>query len=290
MMDEMEIKIIDAHVHCGSYMDSMEEVECIICNINQYMKDANIDKCILLSNSQNDKICGNNDMVHELVEQHPDKFAWMCNLDGCKVTELYKQLENNKMRGACGIGELMINKKFDDPFYEKIFSVAQKLNMPIVFHMSPSIGFSYGIVDEPGLPLLEKALYKFSELNFIGHSQVFWHEISGNASTIPEVRSKWGNGQVLPGGRLIYLLDNYKNLYCDLSANSGGCAIMRDPQFGLKFLEKYSDRLIFGSDITGNGYRYPLLQWMLDMVHKQLIKKDILYKICFKNAHNLFFT
>lgn len=290
MMSEVGMKIIDAHVHFGNRMDSITRAECerIIYNIDQYMIDSNINKCILLSNSQDRNICGNDDMVHGLVEQYPNKFAWMCNLDCCSMADIYKQLESDKKQGACGVGELMVNKKFDDPFYETIFASAQILNMPIIFHMSPSLGFSYGIVDAPGLPLLEKELCKFSELVFIGHSQVFWHEISGDTSTRPEDRSTWGTGKVVPGGRITYLLDNYKNLYCDLSANSGGCAIMRDPSFGLKFIEKYSDRLIFGSDFIGDECHYPLLQWMIDMVNKQLIQKEIFYKICFENTQKLF--
>ena len=43
-------------------------------------------------------------------------------------------------------------------------------------------------------------------LIFIGHSQPFWHEISGDALASPEERNQWGKGKVYSGGRLIYLL------------------------------------------------------------------------------------
>mgnify|MGYP000346850352 CR=1 FL=1 len=61
---------------------------------------------------------------------------------------------------------------------------------------------------------------------------------------------EWGRGPVREGGRLVCLMRNYKNLYADLSANSGGCAIMRDEKFGLQFLEEFQDRLMFGTDMV----------------------------------------
>lgn len=290
IIGEIEMKVIDAHVHFGDCFSSRNITEEIIENLNNYMTDANICKCVLLSNSQDGNIYGNNEMVHMLYKLFPDKFAWMCNIDRCAKSKIYEQIEFFKLQGACGVGELMLNKRFDDPFYESLFDSAQKLDMPVVFHMSPCEDFLYGIIDEPGLPLLEEALCKFSKLKFVGHGQVFWHEISGDASVLPENRNQWGTGKVLLGGRLIYLLDNYKNLYCDLSANSGGCAIMRDSQFGLKFIEKYSDRLLFGSDVTGDGQRYPLLEWLIKMKQRCLIREDVFNKICFENVNRIYFN
>ena len=54
------------------------------------------------------------------------------------------------------------------------------------------------------------------------------------------------------------LFSKYPNLYGDLSANSGGQAIMRDSEFGLKFLEKYSDRLFFATDMVNTDMVFPL--------------------------------
>ena len=121
--------------------------------------------------------------------------------------------------------------------------------MPILFHMSPQEGYEYGIVDEPGLPMLEEALEKYPGLKFIGHSQPFWHEISQDAKPDLKSRMEWGRGPVREGGRLVCLMRNYKNLYADLSANSGGCAIMRDEKFGLQFFGGISG----SSDVR---YRY----------------------------------
>ena len=42
--------------------------------------------------------------------------------------------------------------------------------LPVLFHMSPKEGFQYGVVDGPGLPLLEENLKRYKGLKFIGHS------------------------------------------------------------------------------------------------------------------------
>ncbi len=39
------------------------------------------------------------------------------------------------------------------------------------------------------------------------------------------------------------LLRKYPNLYADLSALSGANAILRDPEYGVKFLDEFQDRL-----------------------------------------------
>ena len=75
-------------------------------------------------------------------------------------------------------------------------------------------------------------------------------------------RMEWGRGPVREGGRLVCLMRNYKNLYADLSANSGGCAIMRDEKFGLQFLEEFQDRLMFGTDMVNTDMVFPLGEWL----------------------------
>ena len=55
------------------------------------------------------------------------------------------------------------------------------------------------------------------------------------------------SGPVCPGGRL---LARYPNLRADLSAHSGGCAILRGPAFGLDFLHRFAGQLLFGTDMS----------------------------------------
>ena len=127
----------------------------------------------------------------------------MCNLDeNCEET-IEERLREYQRQGTVGIGEFMICRKINHPFVQAVFQAAEKLGMPILFHMSPQEGYEYGIVDNAGLPLLEESLKKYPNLKFIGHSQPFWHEISGDASGDLSSRMEWGKGEVAPGGRLL---------------------------------------------------------------------------------------
>ena len=150
-------------------------------------------------------------------------------------------------------------------------------------------GYSYGIVDKPGLPLLEKALMKYPQTVFMAHSPTFWIEISKDAPTEKEERNAWGQGPVIPGGRVVTLFETYQNLYGDLSANSAGQAIMRDPEFGLDFLEKFADRLFFATDMLNTGMVFPLGAWLDEMYKIGKLSESAYKKIVRENALRLYF-
>lgn len=80
----------------------------------------------------------------------------------------------------------------------------------------------------------------------------------------------------------------YPNLYGDLSANSAGCAIMRDPEFGLAFLERYADRLFFATDMVNTEMVFPLGAWLDEQVSTGALGREAYEKICFKNAQRVF--
>ena len=118
--------------------------------------------------------------------------------------------------------------------------------MPVTIHIG-SLGSDYGVVDELGLPRLEKVLKTFPKLQIIGHSQKFWSEISGDNNE--EIRGGAPQGKVVPGGRVPELLRKYTNLTADLSAGSGFNAMLRDPEYAYSFLEEFADQLYFATDI-----------------------------------------
>ena len=239
-----------------------------------HLKKLGIEKGVLMSSGETPSLLpmGTNEENYRIVSADPEHYAWMCNLDYDGNSEtIYERLLACKEKGAVGIGELMINRRLDDPFFCRLFDAAGKLNLPVTFHMSPEVGYSYGVVDEPGLPLLEDCLRCHPDTLFLGHSQTFWIEISADAPVDKEGRNRWGEGPVLPGGRVPQLFAKYPNLYGDLSANSAGCAMMRDPEFGLNFLETYSERLFFATD----------------MVNTEMIRAAY-ENICFKNAKRVF--
>jgi predicted TIM-barrel fold metal-dependent hydrolase len=201
---------------------------------------------------------------------------------------VYDRLKLYKSQGAVGIGEVMINKPFDDPFLEVMFQAACELDLPVTFHMSPEEGFSYGVVDHPGLPLLEQTLQRFPKTRFVGHSGAFWAEMSADAPVDRDGRNGYPGGPVVPGGRVPELFEKYPNLYGDLSATSGGNAILRDEAFGLAFLERYQDRLFFATDMVNTKMVFPLGSWLDEMTKQGKLSEKAYRKICRENASRIY--
>ena len=153
--------------------------------------------------------------------------------------------------------------------------------MPVLFHVSPKAGYSYGLVDHLGLPLLEEALQKFPDLLLIGHSQPFWAEMSRDLTE--QDRNSYPQGKIIDG-RVPQLLRKYKNLYGDLSAGSGFNAIKRDPEFGADFIEEFQDQLFYGTDICAPNEENHLSKWLDDAFTNQKISKQAYEKVCRLNA------
>lgn len=254
-----------------------------------HLQELGICKGVLMSGGENPPMgFGSNEENRVIAAADPEHYAWMCNLDDTSPETIRSRLEQYKSQGAVGIGELIINRRLDDPFLQQVFTVAGELNLPVTFHMSPEVGYSYGVVDEPHLPLLEQCLRDHPATKFLGHSQTFWIEMSADAPDEKEARNQWGEGPVVRGGRVPELFAKYPNLYGDLSANSAGCAIMRDPGFGLAFLESNADRLFFATDMVNTDMVFPLGAWLDEQVSTGALSRRTYEKICFGNAQRVF--
>lgn len=256
--------------------------------LTQWMRGHEVERCVILSGGEDTPVlgpggCCNRD-VQALSAQYPDCISWMCMIDGDRPGQLDERLLACKAMGAVGVGEYVANYWIDDERIQGVFAACERTQMPILFHMSPCQGYGYGICDEPGLPQLERALKKFPGLTFIAHSQPFWYEIGGNMPCDLESRNAYPQGKVAPGGRVLELLDHCPNLFCDLSANSAGNAIMRDPEFGYSFLNTYQDRLIFGTDMCNSGMYFPLAAFIEAAVEKGKIAREAAEKIFRTNA------
>lgn len=255
-----------------------------------HMQQFGIRKALLMSCGETPGIIpgGDNAACCAIARQDPEHFAWACNLDFQDAGTVEQRLVRYKEQGAVGIGEFMINRPVEDPFLQAVYAAAGRLGLPVTFHFFPTVGGGYGVVDEPGLPGLERMLAAYPHTVFVGHSSPFWAEISGDAPREPSRRNAWGAGPVLPGGRLPYLLSRYPNLYADLSANSGGCAILRDPDFGLRFLHEFADKLLFATDMTAPEQRFPLGPWLDEQAACGALPLCDYEKICFRNARRLY--
>lgn len=287
----MSMKKIDLHMHVMTAMNLPKIGKLNISGPKKmmaHMDELGIEKAVLMSSGEKKTPLGKNESNRKICDKYPDRFAWMCTVDPVDESTVYERLAAYKAQGAIGVGEFTINRRLDDAFIQAVFAAAEKLDLPVTIHMSPEVGFSYGVVDHPGLPLLEDVLKKYPGLKILGHSQAFWIEMSGDAPTDRDGRNSWGKGPVKEGGRVPELFAKYENLYGDLSANSAGQAIMRDPEHGLRFLETYQDRLFFATDMVNSHMVFPLSEWLDEQVKAGRLSETAYEKICWGNAKRVF--
>ncbi len=226
----------------------------------------------------------------EIARKYPQQFYWFCNLDprmgnNSPKTDFSFFLNYFKECGAKGVGEITANLYFDDPMVLNLFRHCEACDMPVTFHIGAK-GNDYGLVDELGLPRLEKVLSMFPKLRFLGHSQKFWSEISGDVTE--QSRGENKPGKVTRGGRVVALMRKYPNLCGDLSAGSGYNAISRDPDFSYGFLEEFQDRLYYGTDVCSpvniTWDMIKLSAFLDEAMEKEKISYAAYKKICRTNA------
>jgi predicted TIM-barrel fold metal-dependent hydrolase len=163
-----------------------------------------------------------------------------------------------RMHGVRVCGEWKFRMLLDDPRCLELFRAAGSLGCPVVFHLD----VPYLTDPRSRKPVYQRAWYGGTVENlqrvleacpgttFIGHAPGFWREISGDAADDP---SPYPTGRVAPGGKLHGLLDRYPNLWADLSAGSALGALRRDPEHAREFIQRFSDRLLFGRDDYGSA-------------------------------------
>ena len=235
---------------------------------------------------------GSNYATKFLADQYPDRFMWFCNVDprqgnNSPTTDLSIILNRCIALGAKGLGELTASMYADDPMMDNLFYHCEQCQMPVLFHIAPKLGGHYGIVDDIGLPRIEKMLKKHPNLQFIGHSQCFWSEFQ--AGVTEATRSQYLSPGKIKEGRVQQLMREYGNLYCDLSAGSGMHALMCDPEYTAKFFEEFSDRIYYGTDACRihHTFQYDMDAFLTNMVTTGMLRLENYEKIIRKNAEKL---
>ena len=288
-----DVKYIDIHAHCTEdplpQMGSLKQPLCCAEQLIAHYDRLGIEKgCILGLGTPENFIGGmSNESILRLSAQYPDRFIPFCVVDprSCGNTP-YAQFRDVLMhyrdRGCKGFGELCANIHLLDPRMQNLFKACEEVGLPVTFHTTPMCGWSYGVVDDSGLPALEICLQRFPKLRFFGHSSAFWSEITV-CRTMQERNSR-GKGPIKEEGAIQRLMRKYPNLYGDLSAGSGACALMRDPAYAAKFLTEFQDRIMFGIDICDpNGYVSPLPGFLRELRSSGAISETVFRKVAREN-------
>ena len=232
--------------------------------------------------------CMNSEEARCTAERYPEHFSWFVNVEPDGSDAVVKALRTAREQGAKGVGEFGTKLTFDDPWVDHLLDVCGVLKLPFLFHISPYGTNAYGIIDEKGLPGLEGALERHPKTIFLAHSQPFWYELSPLPEFLPEpALNGFPFGKVETEGRAVELLRKFPNLHADLSALSGSNAILRDPDYGIRFLTEFRDRLYFGTDLLNTEFIFPLGQMLDYWLISGKLSEEAYRKISWENAAKL---
>lgn len=285
--------IIDIHTHIGRGTVKEEPVfgiDELLKKMDQY----GIERAVILPRGVSPECSFFNfdtERVIEIYKKYPDRIIPFCKLDprngeNSPQTDFSWVLEEYKEKGCKGVGELTANLYVNEPRYKNLFKHCGKLKLPVLIHFAVGVKYGiYGAAVSKGLPELEEVLNEIPETIFIGHAMAFWAEISSEVDE--QTRGGYPKGPVKSPGRVCELLEKYPNLYGDLSAYSGFNAISRDPEFGYWFLNKFQDKLLFGTDLCHVNQDAPIVEYLKEAVDKGKISEITYKKITEENAKKI---
>jgi len=273
---------IDVHVHVGitgtghNGGDTPESLAAWV----KIMDEAGVEKIIVLTEA----IGAEFDRLADLYQKnYPDRFQLWCGLD---VRDFDKpdypqraaaELERCYRKGARGVGELSdkgwgimggMAAAFSDPprlprerrlhlddprldlFWKKCAELKIAVNLHVADHPS-----AWRAPDNHQERLPKSQIYNQYGTDVPSYDELIGRRdrlLARHPDTIFVACHMSNQGNDLP--RLSIALDRFRNLYLDLSARD--YEIGRQPRTAAKFLEKYRDRVLFGSDVDPGADMY----------------------------------
>jgi predicted TIM-barrel fold metal-dependent hydrolase len=261
--DAPKDRFIDVHTHLGQTWNTTEELTAD--GLLRWMDEHEVARAVVLPlvSPESSSYLLTSDFVLAQTRPHRDRLIPFCCIDprtsyngGPKGLEA--MLKRWIDQGAKGFGEHKPGVPIDDPRSMRLYAACGRLGLPVLFHLDQLRN-----TDAPGLPGLEKALREHPQTTFIGHGPGWWASIAGNIKQAD--LAGYPEGPVAPGGAIERLMDQYPNLYGDLSAGSGAGALKRDPAFAKAFLARRADRLMFGTDYLAPGQPVPQFEVLKDL-------------------------
>ena len=213
------------------------------------------------------------DSVVAKYAKHPDRFEIWCGFDYTGfghsgwTERAITELERCHKKGAMGVGELgdkglgeLYSRPtagygihIDDPRLKPLLEKCAQLHMPISIHVAED-AWMYLNSDSTNDGLMNAATWKvdMSKKVILNHDQLIGtleNAVKNNPKTIFIACHLANTCSDL--SQLARLLDHYPNLYADIAARYG--EISPVPRYTKTFMEKYADRLVYGTDMgTGN--------------------------------------
>ncbi|MDP2058769.1 MAG: amidohydrolase family protein, partial [Flavobacteriaceae bacterium] len=263
---------IDSHVHVVG-RTSEEIAEWV-----KTMDEVGMETSLVLTGSTGAEFGA---LVNSLLKAYPGRFQLYCGMDFTDIEKndysqrLVEELERCFEMGAIGVGEisdkgtgitrdskLEPNKRLHpddarlDAFWEKCAELKMPVNLHVADHPSawtPLDVFQERTPDYQHFSLLNEGGLSFNELIKKRNRTLEKHP-----NTIFVACHMGNQGHDL--ATLSQEMDKFPNLYLDTSARD--YEIGRTPRASAKFLNKYKDRIVFGTDMGREKSMYQI-HWRL---------------------------
>jgi uncharacterized protein len=249
--------IIDMHSH--AYAKTPEEIAEWVKN----MDEVGISKTIILTGVTGPEF----DAVYRKYAVYPKRFELWCGFDYTGYDQpgfgpqAVKALEKCHQAGAQGVGELHDKGKGlsadkltaagmhpDDKRMDSLFERCGQLGMPVNIHVADPI-WMYEAMDNKNDGLMNAFHWRLdNQPGIVGHSgmiDILERTVEKHSSTT-FIACHFANLDY-DLGRLGQVLERHPNLYADISARYAETAPI--PRFVSNFYAKYSDRLLYGTDM-----------------------------------------
>jgi predicted TIM-barrel fold metal-dependent hydrolase len=251
--------VIDMHSH--DYAKTDAELAQWVRN----MDECGIEKSIILTGTTGAKF----DSISQLYGKYGSRFELWCGFDYTGYDkpgfgpEAVKELERCYKMGARGVGEegdkgfglyysepvQALGMHFDDPRMKPLFEKCAKLHMPVNIHVADPI-WMYEKMDSTNDGLMNAVTWKIDMtrpgiIGFDALIKSLENTVKNNpGTTFIACHFANLNHDI---DKLGSLLDKYPNLYADISARYAESAPI--PRRMNDFYKKYSDRLLYGTDM-----------------------------------------
>ncbi len=282
-----KFRLIDMHSH--DYVASESEIQNWIRN----MDSANIQETMILSYRSGRAF----DSVVEKYSKYKDRFLVWCGFDYTGIgspgwiDRAVSELVRCHAKGAIGVGELgdkglgeVYSKPtpgygvhVDDPRLRPLFRKCAELHMPVSIHVAED-EWMYLEPDSLNDGLMNSAIWhvNMKDKGRLNHQELIntlENVVRQNPSTIfiaCHLANCCADLSILGS-----LLDKYPNLYADIAARYGEIAPI--PRFVKSFFEKYSDRLVYGTDMGISNVMYRMTFRILESNDEHFYEGRYLY-------------
>jgi len=215
-----------------------------------------------------------NDRVQEVARLLPKEYSFFAN-EVPYLSDAREVIVAGLKAGGRGIGEQKFMVDADSRAVQIVAEIAAEFGVAVLLH------FQAGRYNT-SFERFHKVVEKFPTVPFIGHAQTWWANIDAKA----DQAVLYPKGPVTAGGITDRLLQDYPNVFADMSAGSGLNAMLRDEEHARGFFDRHQDKLLYGSDCSdsiGEGPKCSGSQ-MIATIRRLAPNKTAERKILFENA------